>query len=437
MSQGEVGCFPSTVHSMATLILIHESGLRAEYELRPGTNRIGRDPDNDWTIEHESISDHHCEIEVQGTTILVRDLASTNGTWVDTVRIDAAHLTAGQTLQLGEVQFALQLPVRVRAAAAGPSRIDQDGAGSPPAGSGPGDSVHCPTCNSWLKKCETQQQRVGLAVIRFCPRCGSQCFADTAAPAEGGNPNREFTFVQAVIGAFGYPFRENGGWMLVGGAVALTLTKGVAFLAGAAPFYGLLALVILTIGVTGYFFAFLKDVLGASARGEDNLPGWPELTGPQDFAGQFLQLLALVGFCFGPMLVAHLWIAPIAVTGALAGANSIPLLLGIPWLLGLLGAFYFPMAFVGVALADSIAGLNPVVILPSIFRIFVHYCLAWVLAVVMVVLVGAGGRLVQWLPIPFVTTFCLEFLTLYWLVVTARILGVMYYVHRRDLDWFR
>jgi hypothetical protein len=54
----------------------------------------------------------------------------------------------------------------------------------------------------------------------------------------------------------------------------------------------------------------------------------------------------------------------------------------------------------------------------------------------MAVQVGAG-RLAEYVPIPFITTFCVEFLTLYLLVFTARVLGVMYYVRRQDLNWFR
>jgi hypothetical protein len=52
---------------------------------------------------------------------------------------------------------------------------------------------------------------------------------------------------------------------------------------------------------------------------------------------------------------------------------------------------------------------------------------------------------VQWLgseiggaiPIPILPVFLTEILTLYLLVVIARVLGVMYYVNRERLGWFR
>jgi hypothetical protein len=95
------------------------------------------------------------------------------------------------------------------------------------------------------------------------------------------------------------------------------------------------------------------------------------------------------------------------------------------------------MALLGIALADSITGLNPLVILPSIVRILGHYFLAWMLGVMLMAVQVGGTWLAEYVPIPFITTFCVEFLTLYLLAVTARVLGIMYYVHRTELDWLR
>jgi hypothetical protein len=148
------------------------------------------------------------------------------------------------------------------------------------------------------------------------------------------------------------------------------------------------------------------------------------VTSPADFVGPFLQFLALTLVCFGPLLIWQIW-------GPDFGG------IWMPATLGALGTFYFPMALVGVALADSVAGLNPAVIVPSILRIFGHYVLAWVLFAVLTAMQAGGGWLANLLPIPFITTFFVEFLTLYLLVVIARVLGVMYYVHREDLGWFK
>ena len=40
--------------------------LPGEFQLQPGVNAVGRDPDNDLSIDHGSVAEQHCEIEVTG-----------------------------------------------------------------------------------------------------------------------------------------------------------------------------------------------------------------------------------------------------------------------------------------------------------------------------------------------------------------------------------
>jgi class 3 adenylate cyclase len=66
-----------------------------------GTSRpkltVGRDPDNDISIEETVVSRHHCEVVLRGDKFLLVD-RSTNGTWVltdggDTFRVTREELT--------------------------------------------------------------------------------------------------------------------------------------------------------------------------------------------------------------------------------------------------------------------------------------------------------------------------------------------------------
>ena len=159
------------------------------------------------------------------------------------------------------------------------------------------------------------------------------------------------TFARGLTEAFAYPLRSSGVWMVLSGALALLLAQYAARLAGYAFLLGLIALVILTVGVVGYFFAFIKQVIVTSASGASTLPGWPEILSPVDFVEPFLHFLALVGVSFGPWFLWRMW-------GPEVGGDWIP------WVLLGWGVFYCPMALVGLALADSVAGLNPVVIVP-------------------------------------------------------------------------
>jgi hypothetical protein len=93
---------------MARLI-VKSDGFRDQVlDLRLGTNRLGRSPENDFQIEHSTISGYHCEISLAEGKVTVRDCGSTNGTFVGGQLIQEAELEAGQTLCLGDVQLLVE-----------------------------------------------------------------------------------------------------------------------------------------------------------------------------------------------------------------------------------------------------------------------------------------------------------------------------------------
>ena len=65
---------------------------------------IGRDATNDITIPAPNVSRTHARIERRGDACLVRDLDSTNGTWLQGRRIDEHLLHNGDTLRIGDAQ---------------------------------------------------------------------------------------------------------------------------------------------------------------------------------------------------------------------------------------------------------------------------------------------------------------------------------------------
>ena len=77
-------------------------------ELKLGVNRLGRSSENDFQIEHPTVSATHCEIVLAGEGVLVRDCASTNGTFVGGRRIQSASLSAGESLHLGDVELVVE-----------------------------------------------------------------------------------------------------------------------------------------------------------------------------------------------------------------------------------------------------------------------------------------------------------------------------------------
>jgi hypothetical protein len=72
----------------------------AAYPLVRAVTRLGRGTDVDIRVDDPGVSRAHCEI-VLGTPAVVRDLGSTNGTYVDGTKVGQAALVDGSRLQLG------------------------------------------------------------------------------------------------------------------------------------------------------------------------------------------------------------------------------------------------------------------------------------------------------------------------------------------------
>src|SRR5437899_9067882 len=98
---------------MAKLLLNSTGGQAQELHLQSGLSRVGRNSANDIQIEHPSVSSFHCEINATGDSVIIKDLGSTNGTFIDGRPVQEACLIHGQRLQLGSVEMILDAPVAV------------------------------------------------------------------------------------------------------------------------------------------------------------------------------------------------------------------------------------------------------------------------------------------------------------------------------------
>lgn len=106
---------------MAKLLLNGANGHAQELPLKSGANRVGRNESNDIQIEHPSVSSFHCEINCAGDAIRIKDLGSTNGTFIESSPIQEGALAHGQRLQLGSVEMIFDSSAAQAAAVAVPA----------------------------------------------------------------------------------------------------------------------------------------------------------------------------------------------------------------------------------------------------------------------------------------------------------------------------
>ncbi|MEO8425987.1 MAG: FHA domain-containing protein [Verrucomicrobiota bacterium] len=93
---------------MAKLVLLSEGLTGRSYELKVDRTTVGRVDDNAFQISEASVSSHHCELLLRGSDVMVKDLSSTNGTFINGEKITEAALKPGQILRLGQVEMRLE-----------------------------------------------------------------------------------------------------------------------------------------------------------------------------------------------------------------------------------------------------------------------------------------------------------------------------------------
>ena len=386
-------------------------------ELQPGTISLGRSPENDFPIEHPSVSSSHCRITISDGGAWLKDLGSTAGTFVNDQLVEAARLQGGQMLRLGEVamRFESEAPEDNLPPATPPRRPPF--APLPVAASGSRCKFHpqnparfaCAKCQHTFCDLCVSTRLVNGATQRFCRHCGSECqpLQPRFEPAESP-PGFFVSLPRALL----YPFKGNGVILLIAGTAFF-------YILGHLPLIGLI--------LTGYLFAYAKSIITSTAAGREDPPDWPDFSDwKEDILVPYLQLLALVVLCFGPAFIIRLW-RPGTETEARIGYFAA---------LGF-GALFAPMGMLALAMFDTVAVLNPIALTWSILRVPLHYLVAAAaFETVLVLYWFAAGALQTLVPVPFLPELISSFLNLYVISVGMRILGLLYVSNRDKFGWF-
>ena len=97
---------PATVNLRRCKLVVIKGAQRGlELVIVGDVFRVGKAPENDLVLADETVSRVHFEIARDAKGYLVRDLKSTNGTFLDGAEVKEAYLRAGSVIGLGAVEL--------------------------------------------------------------------------------------------------------------------------------------------------------------------------------------------------------------------------------------------------------------------------------------------------------------------------------------------
>ncbi len=433
---------------MPRLLLNFGTPQEYQFPLRPGLNLAGRSAGNQVGIEHPSINEPHCQLDLgPDGTVKVRDLGSLRGTFIDATPVHEAVLRSGQVLKLGDVELVYDgdTPVElttiptppVPEALAMPPPPVLSAPSASPVPEGPvicnnhpkaQAKLQCAQCGRLFCDLCVSTKRTGGQQKKFCRDCGGECnwlSAWLLLPTEDTR-----TFYQLLPAAFLYPFQGDGIILMFLGTLFYIFTQFVAK-APAFAFFGRWAVFIVFIFAYGYLFAYQMRIIASTIEGREEMPDWPDFLGFEDVGRPFFQVLITVAVCVAPgALTLYVfkeqdwaWAVAIAFFG--------------------LGALYLPMAFLAVSLFDALEALNPLFIFPSILRVLKEYMVAFGLLIAIVFFnIVVDFVLERFVPGTYLAVVMLSgifsgFIGFYLLTVEMRILGVLYRTQKDVLGWFK
>ena len=430
-----------------------------EIPLRDGVTSLGRGEHNHFQINEPSVSTSHCLIRINDGDITIKDLGSTNGTFVNQSPVTEAELQPGQRLRLGGVEMLLEADapasappahapaaggLRIALRAAEPSPPPEAPPLPPPlpppqvAAPAPGISVpggklfckfhpkslaryQCHKCNrTFCELCVTSRNAGGV-VKKVCRTCGVEC-----VPLQVDfRPEKARGFYARLPGVFVYPFKGSGILVLIAGTFVIA---GLQFIS--AGLFSILTKII----AYGYLFSYMQNIIHATAAEEVEMP---ELPGLDDVFAGFLRLAGTVLTAFGlaiGLMAARFYEVDVPVSFIVIAV--------------IFGCIYFPMAFLAVAIKDNPLAANPLIVVPSILKVPLAYLVTVILFGGIFGVSQVGNLIATGMKmVTFTTTsgsmllmaigfrLAWSFISVYLLTINMRILGLLYLTRKGDLGW--
>ena len=176
--------------------------------------------------------------------------------------------------------------------------------------------------------------------------------------------------------------------------------------------------IIIDVVLAMFVFWFLAECIRDSASGNLRVPDTiAETPGLAEMGLRILRLTACFALCAVPAFYYHRH----------TQRTDLPF-----WLLLGTGIFLYPMALLAVVMFDSIGGLNPIIIVPSIFSTFFQYCGLVIFAGLIVFLFLLTRKIFLSSPLLFL---CARIPQVYLTMVAAHLLGRFYFKYQEKLNW--
>jgi hypothetical protein len=270
----------STNVSSAVCLVHHTVDGIQNIPLEEGTYGVGTGSDCALILDDPSVSEAHCEIEVTGNRVVVRDLGSAFGTFIEGAPIQEDVLRPGQRLLVGNVEFTYSLRPAPAYSAAKPV--------------------------------------VAAAVTPARRRSGPRKLPEDSR------------FGEQLREAIAYPLRRDGMVLLLCGTIVFSLFEVAQLVLSRLRFAGIFGLAYLIVLAMsgGYLFAFMQAIITSSAQGDTDMPPWPEVSNfVSDLLGPFFRLIVIVVACVGPGFILLTISSPIGIVVMFIGVLCLPMVL--------------------------------------------------------------------------------------------------------------
>ena len=171
----------------------------------------------------------------------------------------------------------------------------------------------------------------------------------------------------------------------------------------------------------GYLFYCLSDCIRDSANGGRRAPNIDisptVLLNIGELISPVLKMFVCITVCLGPLLAYFI----------ITRRTDL-----IFWLLVTYGIFFLPMVLLAVVLFDSLRALNPILIIASMFNVFLPYC---GLVSLFFVVSGLVAVIITFMPQLPIISYILSAVCVYLTMVMSHLLGRFYWRCQEKLNW--